>query len=285
MGDTRHIVVAPDFSLIHSILQARARPLNHRVETQFVTTADVAAGQLLGFGFVMTRNRGHYRLMLVPRFRDTTRRSKGGATEQRDGVVQILQALDQKPIMSGVIDALMEERIFARMDFWIVRQLTMQIQHRLQHANFGGIGAACGQRSRGALQALAHIVELSHRTQVMLRHHQTSARRMNQHAIRLQSAHRFANWSAADLQPRAKFQLRNALAGLELTFLDRIADGAVGPLGQAPHRSRRAGAGQEQKSAVRSSVGTKDGSLPAWIDQQCISLYTVYDYMQSKISI
>ena len=108
----------------------------------------------------------------------------------------------------------------------------MQIQHRLQHVNFGRVGKACSQCRGSPFKPLAHIVEFGHRAQIVLRDRQSAARRMNQHAVGLQAAHRLANRCPADLEPGAQLQFENPLAGFELAFLDRIADGPIGMLGE-----------------------------------------------------
>ena len=134
--------------------------------------------------------------------------------------------------MRGAIDLFVEQGVFPGVNFRVVRQLPVRIQHRLQHVEFRGVGETRTHRRCRAFEALAHIVEFSHRAQIMLRHRQTAAGRMDQHAVGLQAAHRLANRRAADFQPGAKLEFENALTGFELAFLDRIADRPIGMLGQ-----------------------------------------------------
>ncbi len=124
------------------MLRSGAGGLGHRGEAQFVAAADVTAGQFLGLGLVAPRDGGDDGLMLSLRFRDTAGRRKGGAAKQHDGVMQVLQALEQKAIVGGAVDLLVEEGVFPRMNFRIVGQLTMRIHHRLQHVDFGRVGEA-----------------------------------------------------------------------------------------------------------------------------------------------
>ena len=42
--------------------------------------------------------------MLAQRFGDTPGRGEGGAAEQHHGIVQVLQALQQKAVMGGAVD-------------------------------------------------------------------------------------------------------------------------------------------------------------------------------------
>ena len=134
--------------------------------------------------------------------------------------------------MRGTVDLLVEERVFAGVDFWVIGQLPMRIQHRLQHVDFGRVGETRGKRRCRSFKALAHIIEFGHRAQIMLRDRQTTARRVDQHAVGLQTPHRLADRRAADLEPGTEFEFENALTGFELAFLDRVADRPIGMLGQ-----------------------------------------------------
>lgn len=218
------------------MLRACARGLDHGVEAQLVTAPHMATSEFLRLSLVSAGDRRHDGLMLGQRFGDTPRRRERGAAKQDYRIVKILQALDQKSVMGCAVDVFMKDCIFARVDFRIVRQLGVQFQHCLEHVDFGGIGKPRGQRRCRALQSLAHIIELGHRAQIVLRHLKTAAGRMNQHAVGLQSTHRFANGRAADLEPGAQFKFWNALASLELPFLDGVPDCPIGLLGKTARR-------------------------------------------------
>jgi hypothetical protein len=213
---------------IDPILRAGARGLGHGREPQFVAAANVTAGELLGFNLVAPCDGSHDGLMFAQRFGDAAGRGEGGASKQHHGVVQVLQALQQKAIVGGAVDLLVEERIFPRVDLGIVGQLTM----RIQHVDFGRIGKARRHPGRGTFEAFAHIIKFGDRAQVVLRDRKPATRRMDQHAVGLQTAHRFSDRGAADLEPGAELEFENALTGFEPAFLDRVAEGTIGLLGQ-----------------------------------------------------
>ena len=119
----------------------------------------MTAGQFLGLGLVVPCDGGNKGLVLDLRFGDTAGRSEGGAAKQHDGVMQILQTLEQKAIVRSAVEMLVEDRLFPSMDFRVVGQLTMRIQHGLHHVDLGRVGEARTKRGRSTFEALAQIVK------------------------------------------------------------------------------------------------------------------------------
>src|ERR1700712_1012955 len=103
------------------MLRSGARGFGHGAETQLVATADVTASEFFGLGLVAPRDGGNDRLVLAQRLRDASRRRECGAAKQYDGVMQVLQALQQKPIMRGAVDVLVEEGVFPGVNFRVIR--------------------------------------------------------------------------------------------------------------------------------------------------------------------
>jgi hypothetical protein len=241
--------------------RSRARRFRHCDEAQFIATAHVTPRQFLGFHLVAPRDGSDDRLVFSQRLPDSTGRGKGGSAKQHDGVMQVLQALEQKTIVGGAIDMLVEDGVFPGVNPRIVRQLTVQIQHRLEHVDFCRVGESGGECRCCPFQTLTHIVELGDRSQIVLRNRKAATRRVDQHAVGLQATQRLANRRAADLEPGAQLEFENALAGLELAFLDRIANGPIGMLGQPAGCPRRGETRPGQKRVVLSGDGCGNGSL------------------------
>lgn len=249
--------------------------LGNGSQTQFVAATDMPPGKAFGLIRITSRNGGHEGRVLGACLRDASWHRESRLTEQGHCIVQVLQAFQQKAVMGGPVELLVENRVFPCVHFGIVRKLAMSLDHRLKDMDFGRICVAGRQCCGSALQAFPNVVELGHGPQVMLRHGQSTALRMHQHPIRLQPPQRLANRGSADLQPGAEIQFGHPLPRLQNAFLYRVAQRLIRLLGkpswgsvarergrQDGRRGRHVGHGNLSDCSVRISLYTIMSKAP-----------------------
>ena len=83
----------------------------------------MTAGEILCLCLVVTRDGSKDGPVFGMSLGDAAGGGEGGAAEQRDGVVKILQALKQEAVMRGAVNVFVKDGVLARMHLRIVWQI------------------------------------------------------------------------------------------------------------------------------------------------------------------
>jgi hypothetical protein len=191
--------------------------------------ADVPARRLLRRVRIPILYRFKNRGVLDPRLRGPLGDQHLAFSEQGHRIIDSTQTFFEIAIMGSAVHRFVKKLVVLHERPVIFPQPRFALHQFLECHDFR-IRCLAGTKARsGALQHLAHHVQLEHRLACDRSHHESRARLENEHAFALQPAQRVAHRRAAYVEPRGNLQFGYALSRLELPLLNGITQLLIDP--------------------------------------------------------
>jgi hypothetical protein len=135
---------------------------------------------------------------------------EGRRSEERDRVVQGVQALHQKTVVRSRVDGLVEGEVVLRARRGVRRQVALGLDEVAQRSHVARACVAGRERGGSAFKRLAHLVEFRDGVGLERRDHQAGAGNQGDEPLPFEPRQGRAHRRAADSEPLGELDLAHA---------------------------------------------------------------------------